>query len=303
LENLAENLTGQASRLLADSSTSRDNLGVSGKRLLSALKTCIVLWRWMVTGDEELVAEEEGIYPFEIFRLIESIDRMLLAAASIQKLMDLPALPEEPAAESGEKAPKSPALLRIELLRQKVLNGIDGPAASLTLVPGIGAAWARKLSSNRIADLTALANASVDQLAALSGLSAKRAEKWIANAADASLQIPPIAKAPHVPTIPPDHDLPVDPYRLRRALDLTVVPEGRLRWAVSGGSEPRLVVLDAGLLSCSCPDHAKGKECKHLIAVRLHRGDPEICRAAALSRRDAPFSHAYLDLFQLWFDR
>lgn len=303
LENLAEDLARQTSRLLADSGL--HNLSVGGKRLLSALKTCIVLWRWTVIGDEESVAEEDGIYPFEIFRLIETMDRLLLASASIQKLIDHPVAPEIPEEVSEEKVPnpKSPALLRIELLRQKVLNGIEGPAASLTLVDGIGSSWARKLSTHGIPDLITLAQASVNKLTSLSGISAKRAAKWIANATASSLLVPPQVDAPRVPTFPPDHDMTVDPYRLRRALDLKVKSDGKHRWSVTGGSEPRLVQLTGNIFSCSCPDHAKGRECKHLIAVRLHRKDPEICRLAVLSRLGAKPSSPYLDLFQLWFDR
>jgi len=303
LENLAEELARQTSRLLADSS--HNNLSIGGKRLLSALKTCIVLWRWTVLGDEEAVAEEDGIYPFEIYRLIETMDRLLLASASIQKLIDQPIAPENPNEVSGEKVTitKSAALLRIELLRQKVLNGIEGPAASLTLVDGIGSTWARKLSSSSISDLTALAQASVDQLTALSGLSAKRAARWISDATAANLLVPPPVDAPRVPTFPPDHDMPVDPYRLRRALDLKVNGDGKNRWSVSGGSEPRLVTLDNEKFSCSCPDHAKGRECKHRIAVRLHRKDPTICKLAVLHRFGTNPSSPYLDLFQLWFDR
>jgi hypothetical protein len=143
----------------------------------------------------------------------------------------------------------------------------------------------------------------VEKLTALSGLSAKRAAKWITDAAAAGLQVPPPVDAPRVPTFPPDHDMPVDPYRLRRALDLKVKGDGKNRWSVTGGSEPRLVQLTKAAFSCSCPDHAKGRECKHRIAVRLHRKDPEICRLAVLSRLGTKTSSPYLDLFQLWFDR
>ena len=225
LENLAEELARQTSRLLTNSS--RHNLSVGGKRLLSALKTCIVLWRWTVIGDEESVAEEDGIYPFEIFRLIETMDRLLLASASIQKLIDHPVAPGIPEEVSEEKAaiPKSHALLRIELLRQKVLNGIEGPAASLTLVDGIGSSWARKLSTHGIPDLTALAQASVDKLTSLSGISAKRAANWIANARASSLQVPPQVDAPHP-------DAPARPRHDRRSLSASPGPgyQSQGRW-------------------------------------------------------------------------
>jgi helicase len=301
LENLAEELSRQSSNLLSD--PLRAEFPVGGKRLLSALKTCVVLWRWTVLGDEEMVADEDGIYPFEIVRLIESMDRLLLATASIRKLIDQPATSNPEDEPQKEVPPKTPALLRIELLRQKILNGIEGSAASLTLVDGIGSAWARKLSTNGIPDLTGLAQSTVEKLTSLSGISPKRATKWIADAAEAGPLIPPPVAAPRVPTFPPDHDMPVDPYRLRRALDLKVRSEGKNRWTVTGGSEPRLVMLENDALTCSCPDHAKGRECKHRIAVRIQRKDPEICKLAVLHRFQAKPSTPYLDLFQLWFDR
>jgi helicase len=301
LENLAEELARQSSKLL--SNPCRVTFPVGGKRLLSAMKTCVVLWRWTVLGDKEMVAEEDGIYPFEIIRLIESMDRLLLAAASIRKLIDQPPIATQDDDSLNKVVPKSPAMLRIQLLRQKVLNGIDGPAASLTLIDGIGSAWARKMSANGILDLSCLRNSTVEKLTALSGLSAKRAEKWIADAAEASLIIPPPVHAPCVPTIPPDHDMPVDPYRLRRALDLSVKVDGKNRWTVTGGSEPRLVTLDNMSFVCSCPDHAKGRECKHRIAVRIHRKDPEVCKLTKLHYFENKTTTPYLDLFKLWFEK
>lgn len=297
LESLADELVRHHSLLLSDPTTI--SLGLKGKRLLSALKTCIVLWRWTVLEDEEMVADEDGIYPFEIFRLIESMDRLLLATASIRKMLDRP-----PGLEPDEPAPpKSPEQTRIELLRQKVLNGIDGPVASLTLVDGIGSAWARKLSANDIGDLQALADSTPEVLTSLSGISAKRATKWIENAQAAHLQIPAEVDAPCVPTFPVDPDMTLDPYRLRRALDLKVRSNKRNQWTITGGSEPRIVALSGSALTCSCPDHAKGHECKHILAVRHRRKDPEVCRIIDTMRLGEKNNLPFLDLFQLWFDK
>jgi helicase len=302
LENLAGELAGHGSLLLADPPLADTILQVGGKRLLSALKTCIVLWRWTVLGDEEAVAEEDGIYPFEIRRLVETMDRLLLAAASIRKIMDRPqAQAGREAPELDTEPPKSPALLRMELLRQKILNGIDGPAASLTLVGGIGSSWAHKLSAQGIPDLAALAACSPEKLATLPGLSERRARQWVLDAAAAGHALPPPVDAPRVPTFPPDHDMPVDPYRFRRAIDLVVRNTSSVEWSVTGGSEPRTVTLHEGTLACRCPDHAKGHECKHLLAVRIHRKDPLLQELKKTMSSSTVCSAPYLDLFQLWF--
>lgn len=297
LETFAEELARQPARLFEDFDLANEILHLGGRRLLSSLKMALVLWRWTVLGDAENVAEEEGCYPFEIHRLIESMDRLLLAAAAIQKSI------EEVLSSEGdvEAAPKSDTLLRIELLRQKILNGIDGPAAALTLVTGIGSAWARRLVACGIPDLTTLAGTKIAKLSALPGLSADRATRWIRQANDLKLTVPATVTAKGIPTLPPETDLPVDPYRLRRALDLTVRKEGRDRWEVQGGSEPRRVIQEAGDLTCSCPDHAKGNTCKHLLAVRIHLRDGVLETAVRQMDHDATIP--YLDLFSLWFQR
>ncbi len=297
LETFAEELARQPSRLFGDFDQVTEILNLGGRRLLSTLKVALVLWRWTVLGDAESVAEEEGCYPFEIHRLIESMDRLLLATAAIQRSLDEP-LPRE---EEAEEAPKSDTLLRIELLRQKLLNGIDGPAAALTLVDGVGSSWARRLVAGGISDLSSLAGADPADLATLPGLSIVRSNKWIAQARNLQFAQPSPVTAKGIPTLPPETDLPVDPYRLRRALDLTVRKDGRDQWEVIGGSEPRRVTRQAGELSCTCPDHAKVNTCKHLLAVRIHLRDGVLETAVRQMDHDATIP--YLDLFSLWFQR
>jgi helicase len=297
LETFAEELARRPSRLYEDFDHARDLLDLGGKQLLSSLKTALVIWRWTVTGDAETVAEEEGCYPFEISRLIEAMDRLLLAASSIRQGIDEPS----PSEEGSEPSIKSDTHLRIELLRQKILNGIDGPAASLTLIKGIGASWASKLSNQGVSDLTKLVGETPETLARLSGLSEKRASQWIAHAVTLKDRVPSAIVAKGIPTLPPDSDIPVDPYRLKRAIELSVKRGARNQWDVSGGSEPRQVSQQAETLVCSCPDFAKGNTCKHLLAVSLHLHDP-VLEQAISKMKDTP-NLPYLDLFSLWFDR
>lgn len=298
LENLAEEFARQPSRLFEQFNLGASILDVKGRALLSSLKISLVLWRWTVLGDLESVADEEGCYPFEIRRLIESMDRLLLAAGAIRRGFDLGSREE-----SEETAPKSSATLRIELLRQKVLNGVEGPAAGLTLVDGIGASWARRLMDHGIRDLAELGECSPSDLSQIPGISEKRASAWIEQAKERHQLEPPAVEAKGIPTLPPDTDLPVDPYRLRRAVDLKVSAQGGNRWEITGGSEPRQVLLQNGSLSCSCPDHAKGRICKHILAVNIHQDDPEVCRFLALMSLDCLPLDSYLDLFSLWFQR
>ena len=93
-------------------------------------------------------------------------------------------------------------------------------------------------------------------------------------------------------------DSSVDPYRLRRALDLKVRTHEK-RFTVTGGLEPHRVARASDSLVCDCADFAKGRTCKHLLAVRLHCKDAGLL---ALTRQLSAEPATRLDLFTLWFD-
>ena len=63
LEKISDEISHQSSFLFQNPSRVSQILKVDGKRLLSALKGALVLWRWTVLGDKDLVAEEDGCYP------------------------------------------------------------------------------------------------------------------------------------------------------------------------------------------------------------------------------------------------
>jgi helicase len=294
LESLADTLAWHSSAIFSCAAPLRHPVtGIPGKRLLSALKTAACLLRFTESGDAESVALEDNCYPFEIHRLRESCDRLLLAAISIQRLIDRG--PDENATPD-EPVVRSPQLRRLELVRQMILTGLDETSAALTEVAGIGARWAQKLTSNGFSSLALLAAATPEQLTMLKGVSHARASTWITMAA--TLPTLPIPKARRLRLTPVETDCPVDPYRLRRALELKCLQSGQDSWTVTGGLEPHQVTNN-GSPHCDCPDHAKGHTCKHILAVQLASGDPTLTKAIQFLSNHPP--HDYLDLFQLWF--
>lgn len=303
LEELAQSLSAQHSFLFSDGLANGEGLlELSGKRLLGALKTAAVMLRWAETGDAETAAADFGCYPFEILRLQESLDRLLLAAGSIQRLLD------DKNEQDEEEAEKSPKVNQIELLRQMILNGLNERAASLTLVDGIGAKWARKLIAAGICELGTLAQCKPAMLVKLGGVAEERAKKWIEEAREKEevrSQKSEVGNAQKIRTTPVEWSGTIDPYRLRRALELKVekseVRSQKSEWIVTGGLEPHRVWELEGLLACDCLDHAKGHECKHRLVVRLWNGDVEILKAVGQIK--ASDGADYIDLFQLWFDR
>jgi helicase len=300
LETLADSLATRSSVLFGKGSTITPP--ATGKRLLSALKTATLLMDWTHSGDADAVALEFGCYPFEIVRLKKSMERILMAMASVQRILD-------PEIEGEEDKPKSPSLRRIELLRQMIMSGLDPEAASLTVIEGIGGVWARKLIGADITSLRALAMSTPETLVSLGGISAKRAGTWIESAQtyqDCS-SIGDSDFGGMVAVHPSIQELGIDPYRLRRAMELKTTPRDSSHWAVTGGLDPHVVGFTSNprnadaSYTCDCPDHAKGNTCKHILAVRLNRGEEQVSRVVKLiseAQHDTT-----LDLFHLWFSK
>lgn len=73
----------------------------------------------------------------------------------------------------------------------------------------------------------------------------------------------------------------VDLPRLERSLGLEVVPRGRGRYQITGGSEPHWVDLyTRNQPRCDCGDHLwRDRICKHILAALLREGDERVLRA------------------------
>lgn len=263
-------------------------LGIDGKRLLAAVKMAVVARAWTRSGDVEAVAGDHGCYPFEVERLCDCLARLLLAMGALA-----------PGSEQAEV----PLRERIVVLRQMVLQGLDEEAATLTLIEGIGGTMAARLKRAGIGDVEALAQAEVADLAGVPGLSAGRAAKWIDRATQvvrscSAYRYRELRGPARSTSVPPGWPGEVDPYRLRRALDLRIAGQDGGTYRVVGGLEPHLVRTHAARLVCDCPDAGQGHLCKHVLAVRLHRQDRELL---GLVRNLSAQGEGALDLQALWF--
>lgn len=291
LDGVAAALSGEASYLLQLSCPALVALlGVQGKRLLAALKMALVIRQWTRVGDAHVVAETHDCYPFEIQRLCESSERLLLAMS---------ALLAQPAEQGDDEVPCAE---RLEALRTMVATGLDETVVTLTFLPGLGPALARRLYGAGITDIEGLAQAETAVVAQVPGISAQRAAQWIA----AATTLLPSRSALRYREQGPRVQLPtrgwpteIDPYRLRRALDLKVQGgDGGCYW-VSGGLEPHRVTVTRNEIRCDCPDAAQGHLCKHGLAVRLARGErgiKQLVKAISTTGKTGE-----LDLFELWF--
>jgi helicase len=306
LEEMAAVLAAESSTLLSLAPPELTNLlGIGGRRLLAALNTAVVIRAWTRTGDAEKVATAAGWYAFEVKRVVESVERLLLAMGAV---LDAP---EEETRNRNGVAVSLPE--RIRVLRRMVSAGLDERAATLTTVPGIGPTLAKRLVAQGIANVEELAQTTTAELAAVPGVSGKRAADWIACAHEVVVTTS-ATRYREAEVVPRNRAITltgtessavqgsgtIDPYRLRRAMELTVRSIGRGIYHVQGGLDPHVVRLTShGQFVCDCPDSAAGHTCKHRLAVQRKRHDPEV--GGWLRRVRA--SERTLDLTALWFAR
>lgn len=295
LEELSANLQTEPSWLLTQSSEQiKERLGVSGKRLLSACKMALIIRQWTRQQNTESLAQSFNCYEFEVVRLRESLLRLLPAMNSILQAEE---------ADSSQQNPKIPPLKEwITALNQMVTSGLDETQVTLTLISGIGPKLASRLVGAGIADIEDLTQADPDVLAGLQGVSLKRANLWI-NDADNIMRTHTIYRFWEDSIEKqisfsqwPKH---IDPYRLRRALDLKVKHIKGNLFRVTGGLDPHNVCIQVDQMGCDCSDFSKGHVCKHLLAVRHSQSDQEIHSLVNQLTKNQPSG---LDLFSLWYD-
>jgi helicase len=192
---------------------------------------------------------------------------------------------------------------RVRALQHMIHMGLDDSAVTLTLISGIGAKMAKQLQAAGIRDIEELALAEPEALQIVPRLSAHRATKWIQQAMALVKSHSAFAYRETGATAaitPPDWPSTIDPYRLRRALELHIRGADGGCYFVTGGLEPHIVRIKNSCFSCDCPDVNQKFVCKHVLAVRMHRGDRELRK---LSRQLGTLSDdATFNLFNLWFD-
>jgi helicase len=192
---------------------------------------------------------------------------------------------------------------KVRALMAMAAHGVDEQTVTLTLIEGIGGTLARRLLDVGITDIEDLALAETETVAGIRGVSVKRAERWIAAAVEKVRTHSAFTfretRALGERTVAMGWSSHVDPYRLRRALDLNVKrhTEG---FMVSGGLEPHRVIHRSGALCCDCADFGNGNVCKHVLATRLYTKDLELMH---LTRRLASSAvDSNLDLYALWLE-
>ncbi|MDS4019587.1 MAG: DEAD/DEAH box helicase [Candidatus Competibacter sp.] len=302
LEPLADRLRMEPSRLLRDPLTTlRAALDLSGRQMLAALKMALLLRQLTRGVATERLAAQHDCYAFELERLADSAERLLLAWA------DLLATQARTQGDSGWRLGTVTPRERVVMLGRMVGARLDETAVTLTQVKGIGPMLARRLVAAGITDLAVLARTDPASLAYLPGITRARAERFVADAGLLADLRPVDDYRETLPEPCPSsrfESLPVagaDPYRLRRALELWVQPVAGDGYRVTGGTDPHQVWVVGETCRCDCADFHKGQAaCKHVLAVRLFRREASLREQATRLQSGSATPDAGLALFSLW---
>ncbi|WP_020602258.1 DEAD/DEAH box helicase [Spirosoma spitsbergense] len=268
--------------------------GCEGKRLLSGLKMALVANAWTSGLELEEIAKKFSCYPFEVIKLVTSLQRLLQALHSFIESKD----------------DVNNALIRLIPLKEKVYvilkmleAGLSEEQVSLTFIKGVGAKNAKKLIKHGISNIEDLALAELSDLVGIHKVSSKQALRWID---EAHLLVKQKSTNRFVgePTenliVSESFSINIDSYRLQRALSLKIVRMGANQYEISGGSEPHLLDRKGNEWVCDCIDFSKGNICKHLFALRLYHKDPLLLKKAGQQRLN---TKNMWSIQSLWFEK
>ncbi len=282
-------------------------------RLLAAIKMAALCQELTDGADSADLAERFGVYEADLRMLRESAVRLLQGVAAIATELDREANGDQ-FAKTNRTTPGSIPFL-CALLKNMLEHGISAELVSLTTLAGIGGKTARKLAVGGYASLGAIAAASPERLSADCGIGLRLAASAVEEAGqriaegkdgecvyresypDDSAVVSGMARSLRLGLAPGA----IDPYRLRRSLELKVVGHDGARWTVTGGREDHVVLYVGGRPRCDCLDFAKhGGECKHILCVRRARRDPAVLPLDRVLREDRTASIRD-SLSTLWF--
>lgn len=234
-------------------------------------------WNHIQGKDPVKICEDLDIYISDADLLRQNLVRLLQASADLQQAND-------PIKDAAERQLRErfcgPSLAsRINRLSIQLEYGLPEDSVYLTLLPGCGGRYARRLFEAGIKDLEDLCNLDSSDLVVIPGIGPKRAQTWIDAAEILIKDFEPVTSP--MPdcrsrsiAAPSGWPIEIDPGRLKRASLLKVEGGPKIYW-VSGGAEEHCVQDDV----CDCADfapHVSGWWCKHRLAVRLANNDHKL---------------------------
>jgi predicted flap endonuclease-1-like 5' DNA nuclease len=264
----------------------------------------------------DALAERYDCYPADLAALKRNAVWVLEAAQRVFAVLNRQrhAREDGPDDDASKRPPPSPHEEVVRILKLMVEYGIPRGATSLVEIAGIGSKRAQRLCAEGVFtpnDLAQLPRAHLMDLLGIGEQTAQRILQSAESLADSSpppraLQAMPLTSATVSAGLPLGA-AGIDPYRLRRALELTVDHASAELVRVSGGAEPHSIVIKEDerrrrTYVCDCADFAKGqRSCKHVLRTRIALHDDAEFRPLLESLRrppnDRPLRYALGDLW------
>jgi helicase len=289
------------------------------KRLLSSVKVAVMMFRRTQGATFEAMAKEFDTYSPDLRMLAENVVWTLETAQRIfAYLAHREWLAQSQEDDETPKRTRTPLEAVCADLQAMVRKGVPRDTLVLVSIPGIGPKRAMTLCANGICSLETLLSSDPAALGALIRLKRSSVEKLLKATAEVlkvkSVEDPFSIEAtnseaqsqPTYSSQPPVWPFGVDPYRVRRALELTVDHCSAELVRLSGGLEPHIVriIHDAcghRAYVCDCLDFGKGtRQCKHVIRARLERNDAPDLLAVLRSLQPDPHRALRYSLGELW---
>ena len=316
IDYLADIITVISSNLLDSLPTSTNALHpgkLPTKTLLAAIKSAVVLMEHTTGQSLGSLAERFVCYPMDLSILKRNCDWMLATAQRIFAYRWRQAWILEGDEQSDEKRPLCTHEKRLQQLIPMIKYGLPAETCELVKVKGIGPKRALALLTNDIKTLKELSIAPIESLTAAIGLRPRHCMTF-QNSAKKILD----QEAKSLPFDFPEEPSPIsvnetiidwprhiDPYRLRRSLELTIIHRSDECLRVEGGTEPHTIQIFAApdgnrIYECDCMDAAKGNLCKHVMRARLENGDCRELLTALQSLQQSKQKPLRYALANLW---
>ena len=269
------------------------------KRLLSAVKMAVLCLLITEGASAAGLAERYSVYEADIHLMRENAVRILTGMAAVSAAADnrgrIRETADDSSTEKGQAGPgediqgkmreKTDLSLFLRQAADMLRYGAGEEMVFLTEMKNVGGVTARTLYLAGYRAPGDIKAAKVSDLEKLPGIGKKLAGMIVGQAETISGNVlrgkarGAVRLPCRMPRIKPGDG--VDPYRLKRSLELSTAGGHDGKYRVTGGREPHIVSFRDGSYRCDCMDHMKNGndiQCKHILRVRYERGDEEVIK-------------------------
>lgn len=283
LDSICETIQHLPSRILdskLEALQKKINETPSSSMLLNAIKMATICYEITQGLSFDNLSDKFDVYESDIRLLQESVVRLLTGMSAISSAVDKKELTEENFDKEQKRIDSFTSLSN--MLATMLQNGINSELVALTQIDGVGGKTARKLSEYGYSDISSLKGAIPDDLSCIPGIGKKLAQSIVNQVKEASDEYTVYTES-YVDNVSTVKNIKssIDPYRLRRSLELSVKGKDGGRFCITGGREDHVVRVTRGIYTCDCMDYTKNQcDCKHILCAKRTMNDSEICKMA-----------------------